>query len=117
MWSLGVIAYILLSGTLPFPDINNRSVLFYKITHGQYSLNTKFWSGVSAQAKEFVELLLQVDPKNRLTAELAINHPFLVSSKYYTVMTAQELFINRFNNIRDSWKIGISGGFNEEKYE
>lgn len=36
MWALGVIAYILLSGTMPFED-DNRTRLYRQILRGKYS--------------------------------------------------------------------------------
>src|SRR5688500_16992767 len=36
-----------------------------------------FWSKVSNHAKDFVQQLLQVDPSNRMTAEQALQHPWL----------------------------------------
>ncbi|XP_059760818.1 serine/threonine-protein kinase H1 isoform X1 [Balaenoptera ricei] len=41
MWALGVIAYILLSGTMPFED-DNRTRLYRQILRGKYSYSGEF---------------------------------------------------------------------------
>ncbi|XP_033997708.1 serine/threonine-protein kinase H1 homolog [Trematomus bernacchii] len=78
MWALGVISYILLSGTMPFED-DNRMRLYRQILKGKYSFSGEPWPNVSNLAKDFVERILMVDPSERLTAGQAIKHPWVVS--------------------------------------
>ncbi|KAI4891750.1 hypothetical protein NFI96_030068 [Prochilodus magdalenae] len=87
MWALGVISYILLSGSMPF-DQRSRPRLFKAIVRGSYSFHGeqvkycrefKPWSFVSNQAKDFIERLLVLNPEQRMTAEQALKHPWLVT--------------------------------------
>ncbi|XP_069028909.1 serine/threonine-protein kinase H1 homolog [Embiotoca jacksoni] len=78
MWALGVISYILLSGTMPFED-DNRMRLYRQILKGKYSFSGEPWPSVSNLAKDFVERILTVDPGERLTAGQALKHPWVVS--------------------------------------
>lgn len=78
MWALGVISYILLSGTMPFED-DNRMRLYQQILKGKYSFSGEPWPSVSNLAKDFVERILTVDPSERLTAGQALKHPWIVS--------------------------------------
>ncbi|MEQ2250981.1 Serine/threonine-protein kinase H1 [Ilyodon furcidens] len=78
MWALGVISYILLSGTMPFED-DNRMRLYRQILKGKYSFSGEPWPSVSNLAKDFVERILTVDPSERLTAGQAIKHPWIIS--------------------------------------
>ncbi|XP_034391077.1 serine/threonine-protein kinase H1 homolog [Cyclopterus lumpus] len=78
MWALGVISYILLSGTMPFED-DNRMRLYRQILKGKYSFSGEPWPSVSNLAKDFVERILTVDPSERLTAGQAFKHPWVVS--------------------------------------
>lgn len=78
MWALGVISYILLSGTMPFED-DNRMRLYRQILKGKYSFSGEPWPSVSNLAKDFVERILTVDPSERLTAGQALKHPWIVS--------------------------------------
>lgn len=78
MWALGVISYILLSGTMPFED-DNRMRLYRQILKGKYSFTGEPWPSVSNLAKDFVERILTVDPAQRLSAGQALKHPWIVS--------------------------------------
>ncbi|XP_043921924.1 serine/threonine-protein kinase H2 [Protopterus annectens] len=78
MWALGVISYILLSGSMPFEE-ENRTRLYRMILKGKYSYIGDPWPTVSNLAKDFIDRLLNVDPDMRMTAFLAWNHPWIAS--------------------------------------
>mmetsp|Transcript_883 Transcript_883/g.2364 ORF Transcript_883/g.2364 Transcript_883/m.2364 type:complete len:228 (-) Transcript_883:364-1047(-) len=79
MWSVGVILFILLSGYSPFDD-DNDAVLFEKIKKGNYDADDPIWEEISDEAKDCVAQLLTVNSEERLTAEQALQHPWLQSS-------------------------------------
>ena len=72
-WSLGVIMYVLLSGCPPFEGNNSNAVL-QKVVQGKYTLNTPEWKKISSEAKNLIQGLLVVDPRQRFTASEALNH-------------------------------------------
>jgi calcium-dependent protein kinase len=76
MWSIGVMTFIILSGEMPFVG-ESLDTMKKKIFVGRYSFDSPAWKGVSHQAKEFVRHLLKVEPGHRLTAEQALQHPWL----------------------------------------
>ncbi|KAM7390139.1 hypothetical protein PAMA_008353 [Pampus argenteus] len=78
MWALGVIAYIVLSGSMPFED-DSRVQLYRSILRGKCSFHGDPWLSVSNLAKDFIQLLLTLDPATRLTADQAIRHPWVVT--------------------------------------
>ncbi|KAL7373283.1 hypothetical protein ABVT39_002953 [Epinephelus coioides] len=78
MWALGVITYIVLSGSMPFED-DSRTRLYRSIVRGKYSFHGDPWPSVSNLAKDFIQRLLPLDPAARLTADQAIRHPWLVT--------------------------------------
>ncbi|KAI6229724.1 Serine/threonine-protein kinase H1-like protein [Aphelenchoides fujianensis] len=66
MWAVGVIAYILMSGIMPFDD-DVRSRLYTQIITANYVYYPQYWSG-SEHAKLFVDSLLETNPEMRLSA-------------------------------------------------
>lgn len=93
LWSLGIIAYILLCGYLPFsgrcgedcgwddrgeecPACQSR--LFQSIRSGNLVFPEQHWSGVSKEAKDLITKLLVRDASQRLEAASVLNHPWIV---------------------------------------
>lgn len=79
IWSLGVLAYNMLSGKLPF-DGNNIKEVLRRVRAGRYSFPDSEWGDISSDAKDFIRGLLEVDPKKRLTASEALAHSWLTSA-------------------------------------
>ncbi|OZC07150.1 kinase domain protein [Onchocerca flexuosa] len=79
MWAVGVIAYILMSGIMPFDD-DCRSRLYTQIITANYIYYPQFWSG-SELAKDFVDALLETDPDVRLSATDAVKHEWFMGSR------------------------------------
>jgi protein serine kinase H len=78
MWAVGVITYILLSGTMPFDD-ENRTRLYRLILKAKYSYAGEHWKDVSPLAKDFIDKLLVVDAAERITASQAMKHPWITT--------------------------------------
>merc|ERR1719146_230118 len=78
IWSVGVVTYVLLSGSLPFFH-NVLHKLYRQIVERDLSFPDQAWANVAKGAQDFILRLLQVRPGDRLTAEQALNHPWLRS--------------------------------------
>lgn len=78
LWSLGVVAYEMLSGRKPFEGTHTKSVL-YAILDGHYSFPERQWKNISAEARDFVSKLICQDVDRRLSAEEALVHPWIVN--------------------------------------
>lgn len=77
MWSLGIIAYLLLSGKVPFAGESDADIL-KEVMHGKkVDLESGPWRKVSAGAKSFIRGVLERDVGLRMTAVQALNHPWL----------------------------------------
>jgi calcium-dependent protein kinase len=71
VWSLGVIAFMLLSSSMPFYG-QDRELVTQQILKGKHSFAARRWRLVSTEAKEFVRALLRRRPEKRPTAESAL---------------------------------------------
>jgi len=79
IWSLGVLAYGVLSGRPPFWGPREWQV--GQIKNAKYPMSGEPWaSQVSELAKVFVRALLQADPKRRPSGAEVLAHPWLVES-------------------------------------
>jgi len=88
MWSIGVITYILLCG---FPPFYSESVpeVFEQIMKAEYDYPAEYWDDISDDAKDFINHLLVVDVKKRLTAKKALEHAWLKTGKAKTSKLAK----------------------------
>ncbi|CAN7939634.1 unnamed protein product, partial [Ixodes hexagonus] len=78
VWAMGVIMYILLCGFPPFvSQSSNQDELFDQILSGRFEFMSPYWDDISASAKELIQGMLQVDLKERFTAEQVLRHPWL----------------------------------------
>ncbi|KAL2464572.1 CDPK-related kinase 1 [Forsythia ovata] len=76
MWSIGVIAYILLCGSRPF-WARTESGIFRAVLKADPSFDEAPWPSLSSDAVDFVKRLLNKDYRKRLTAAQALSHPWL----------------------------------------
>ena len=67
------------AGYPPFHDADQKQ-LYKKICKGAYAFHDKYWSGVSAEAKDLISRMLTVNALDRITAEQALQHPWLQKS-------------------------------------
>jgi len=75
MWALGVLLYVMLTGTFPFKGTSEQD-LFKKIRNGYYNVNHEAICG-NKEIKELLSRLLDTDHIRRMTAEELVEHPFV----------------------------------------
>ena len=73
LWSVGVMLYLLLCGSLPFTPPR----MLDKAESEDYNFSGKLWKQVSDGAKDLVSHLLVADPTKRYSVEEALNHPWI----------------------------------------
>mmetsp|Transcript_104112 Transcript_104112/g.301179 ORF Transcript_104112/g.301179 Transcript_104112/m.301179 type:complete len:559 (+) Transcript_104112:94-1770(+) len=80
MWSVGVIAYVLLSGEMPFGSSSEKNVL-KRIRTGAFSFPSERWGSISDIGLDFVRRCLSMRPQDRPSATDALRHPWLTFPK------------------------------------
>ncbi|CAB1116073.1 unnamed protein product [Ectocarpus sp. CCAP 1310/34] len=76
VWSVGVMAYALVGGRLPF-NAEDPAALQHQIKYSQQSYADETWKGVSALCRDFIDKCLHKLPKKRMTAKQAQLHPWI----------------------------------------
>ena len=78
MWSLGCLTHWLLTRTTPFP--NGKGLLKYCQGRAQFPKEKLSAQTASEETIDFVTSVMATMPSKRLTAEQALQHPWLASS-------------------------------------
>ena len=76
MWSLGVIAYILVTGAMP-RDLWKSALKYGRVTEEDFGFDCYEWDTVSSKARDFVRACLTYNPAKRLSAKDALEHPWM----------------------------------------
>jgi len=77
LWSIGIITYLLLCGCLPFDDEKSEREIARQTIHDPVPYHSSIWKKLSAEAKLFVDNLLNKDPKKRMFIKDVLEHPWI----------------------------------------
>mmetsp|Transcript_24798 Transcript_24798/g.38589 ORF Transcript_24798/g.38589 Transcript_24798/m.38589 type:complete len:225 (+) Transcript_24798:218-892(+) len=75
-WSIGVVLFILLSGSPPFYEDEDND-LFHKIKNVKYDFSDEAWNHISEEAKDLVTQILKQNPLERISCEQMLAHPWM----------------------------------------
>ncbi|KAI4308201.1 hypothetical protein L6164_031299 [Bauhinia variegata] len=99
IWSVGVMLYILLSGTPPFWAESEHGI-FNAILRGHIDFSSDPWPSISPQAKDLVKKMLNSDPRQRLTAYQVLNHPWIKEDGEAPDRPLDNAVLNRLKHFR-----------------
>uniref|UniRef100_A0A8C1TMF3 non-specific serine/threonine protein kinase n=1 Tax=Cyprinus carpio TaxID=7962 RepID=A0A8C1TMF3_CYPCA len=76
VWSVGVLAYVMLSGVSPFLDESLEETCV-NICRLDFCFPEEYFSGVSQAAKDFIVSTLNQDPRKRPSSATCVQHPWV----------------------------------------
>ncbi|ORX75631.1 Pkinase-domain-containing protein [Anaeromyces robustus] len=90
IWSLGVILYTIVCGTLPFDD-ETDTVIHQKILNLKYEIP----DFISDECKDLITRILKIEPSERITIEEILNHKWLeIPKDEYQSNIIQKMILN-----------------------
>uniref|UniRef100_A0A671KL17 Protein kinase domain-containing protein n=1 Tax=Sinocyclocheilus anshuiensis TaxID=1608454 RepID=A0A671KL17_9TELE len=110
MWSVGVLAYVLLSGLNPFAAESHQKMVEH-ISSAEYVFDSEAFKETSLEGMDFVDRLLTKDRKLRMTASEALEHPWLkMKLEYVSSKVIKTLRHRRYYQslVKKEWSTVIS---------
>lgn len=123
MWSVGVLAYVLLSGLNPFAA-ESTTKMIELISSCEYVFDREAFKDISLEGLDFIDRLLVKDQKLRMTAHEALEHPWLkmkielISKKVIKTLRHRRYYqtlVRRTDTIVSAARIAYGGAFRNQK--
>lgn len=80
VWSIGVIAYVMVSGLSPFMGENDQETLS-NVSMAELDFDDDVFDDVSSDAKQFIEFLLTKSESDRPSCQQCLDHHWLTTSQ------------------------------------
>ena len=79
IWSLGVLLYCLLSGSLPFVS-DSQETVYEKAQEADVHFDSKIWSIISYEAQDLISRMVDKEYHHRYNAEECLGHEWFVKA-------------------------------------
>ncbi|CAE7407104.1 CPK2 [Symbiodinium natans] len=113
--------FVLLCGYPPFFGDSDQEVLS-KVKMGNFSFNPADWKNVSEDAKDLIRNLLKMNPRDRFTADQALQHEWIkLKAPKAQNVSLQSNFVDNLRGFRSQNKLKkaalhiIAGQLNEDQ--
>ena len=123
MWSIGVICYVLVTGTVPFGG-KNQEEIWQRIQSEEVDTRITFPKSLSASCKQFISGLVRRNTEDRMTATEALQHPWISGDAASTEVISSCSYLqtlrqcqNRRNNLHNHVINGILKGIQPKDEE
>ncbi|XP_015241425.1 PREDICTED: myosin light chain kinase, smooth muscle-like [Cyprinodon variegatus] len=105
MWSIGVICYILLSGESPFQGNSDAETLAL-VTAAQWEFDEESFEDITQEAQDFISSLLNKDPRQRMSCEEGLAHPWMEKFDSENLCSTKTLSKEKMKRFlaRQKWK-------------
>ncbi|OHS95864.1 Calcium/calmodulin-dependent protein kinase type 1D [Tritrichomonas foetus] len=103
MWLLGVVVYAVVAQRLPWKS-ENPTILLHEI----FSTKPPMPSGISNECRNFISSLMKIDPKQRMTIDDCLKHPWIQSS----IKTTAQSGLHQYASTNERTSITLRGNIN-----
>lgn len=83
IWSAGIILFIMLTGRPPYPGCNESEIMKY-VRLSPFDVTTAYTKDIPDDALSLLKRMLEINPIDRISAEEALQHPWITSSRTMT---------------------------------
>ena len=98
IWSLGCLAIELLTGDIPFSNVGNSFKVLYILSNREKEPHELIPESIQGPARDFIVTCLQMDPEQRPTATVLLQHEFICSKEHSPFQSSSSTTSQPINN-------------------
>lgn len=103
IWSVGIIMYILLTGSPPYKGRDSKSIIL-EVKNSPFELTEEKVFGLSHDSIDLLQKLLKLDPDQRIPASEAVQHPWINNHRNYKG-DSMKIALNNLRNFNNQSRL------------